>query len=851
MSFVKSFVMLFSFYPVLLGTLDRIQKMLDKNDFEKAEKLIIKEYEKDPNNPGVPYLHAKLLFTQNYYGYNADSAQAVISKARVLWDSASPEMQKELTEVGITTEAIDSVTTGVRSHLFKRTLQNLSVESINDHLGKYPDSPNRDALIFKRDSIDFEASAKYNTKEAYVQFIESHPFSSFMMRADSILDFMRYSDLERDGVLNDYYAFRTKYPISRHMGKVEEYILKISTASHDPLDLETFIKNAKTEEWKGRAKNLLFFMNPDSDLLLSDSLKNAKMIQKENLIPTVDQNGIGFLNESGTIRIENRFSSIQEGVKCEVISDSWIFVQDDSGGKIILKDGFTLFDQVQDYKDVSNSVGMLKKSGAWYLFHKSGFQMIESPIESAEVFDNHWIKVKKDSKWGLYTLSGLPIADIKYEDIYPLGDFWVFEKNGQIAVYTEEKILKECKERKLSFSFEFDDVELVRDDLLIGFKGDQECLLDKELKILIPWGNYEIFPDPSGWFLKSDRGYFLYDSSDEGGTKRNYSYLESNEGWLALQTEDDWILIPRSDSLSPTRSYDSIRLINPYAALLFQDNNKNLLFSGGKLIKLGTHSIKSFPENPEYLSIRNKQALGLYDKRGSLVFDGNYDEINFLTDTLLKVEKRGKLGLISTSGELILNPVFDILDEKEGLITTLNKRKIGCYDLFNKVLIRSDYDARITKIGSFYNVKKDNKFGLIDSNEVEVMSFSYDEIIQWNDTSYLVKKDDLYQIVNLDEEALTEPFSRYELLLENSEHKIFSYAQEGKLGMRSNEKGELLNPAFTDILNIGTEDRAIFLADQHLSWAKYHVVCYLNESGELLFSNAYREEEFEKIICDD
>ena len=401
MSFVKSFVILFSFYPVLLGTLDRIQKMLDKNDFEKAEKLIIKEYEKDPNNPGVPYLHAKLLFTQNYYGYNADSAQAVISKARVLWDSASPEMQKELTEVGITTEAIDSVTTGVRSHLFKRTLQNLSVESINDHLGKYPDSPNRDALIFKRDSIDFEASAKYNTKEAYIQFIESHPSSSFIMRADSILDFMRYSDLERDGVLNDYYAFRTKYPISRHMGKIEEYILKISTASHDPLDLETFIKNAKTEEWKGRAKNLLFFMNPDSDLLLSDSLKNAKIIQKENLIPTVDQNGIGFLNESGTIRIENRFSSIQEGVKCEVISDSWIFVQDDSGGKIILKDGFTLFDQVQDYKDVSNSVGMLKKSGAWYLFHKSGFQMIESPIESAEVVDNHWIKVKKDDKWGL------------------------------------------------------------------------------------------------------------------------------------------------------------------------------------------------------------------------------------------------------------------------------------------------------------------------------------------------------------------------------------------------------------------------------------------------------------------
>ncbi|MBC6427523.1 MAG: WG repeat-containing protein [Ekhidna sp.] len=851
MLFVKSFCILFLSCLIPSGTLHRIQKALDKNDFEKAEALIIKGYQKEPDNPGVSYLHAKLLFMQSYNGYDPDSAQIVISKAKMLWEITSLEVQEALAEEDITIEAIDSLTASVRNYLFKRTLQDLSVERINDHLERYPNSPNKDVLIFKRDSIDFEATMAYNTKEAYIEFIASHPFSGFAVKADSILDFIRYSDLAENGVLNDYYVFRSEYPLSRHISKVEAYILKVSTVSHDPLDFETFIKNAKTEKWKKRAGDLLFFIDPDSDLLLSDSLKEAKRIQKEKLIPTVDQNGIGFLNESGTVRIENRFSRIQEEVKCKVISDSWIFAKDNSGGKIILKDGSTLFDQIQDYRDLSKSVGMLRKNGYWYLFHKSGFQIIESSIESAEVFDNHWIKVRKGNKWGLYTLLGFPIAEVKYEDIYSLGDFWVFERNSQIAVYTEEKILKERRERRLSLAFEFDDIELIRHDLLIGFRGDKECLLNNELKFLIPWGDYEIFPDPSGWFLKSDRGYFLYDNTDERVIKRDYPYLESNEGWLALQTEKDWILISRRDASSPTETYDSIKLINPYAALLFQDNNKNLLFSGGKLMELKTHSIKSFPENPEYLSISNGQALGLYNKEGVLVFEGDYDEINFLTDTLLRVEKRGKLGLISTSGEFILDPIFDGLDEKDGLVTTLNQRKIGCYDLFNRVLIRSDYNARITRVGPFYSVKKGNRFGLVDSKEDEVISSSYDEITQWNDTSYVVKKEELYQIINTNEEALTEPFSSYELLFENSEHKIFRYVQEGKFGMRSNNKGEFLHPEFTDILNIGTRDKAIFLADQHLNQAKYHVVSYLNESGELLFSNAYREEEFEKIICDD
>ena len=259
---------------------------------------------------------------------------------------------------------------------------------------------------------------------------------------------------------------------------------------------------------------------------------------------------------------------------------------------------------------------------------------------------------------GLITYLGIQIAELKYEDIYKEGVFWVFKRDGLLAVYTEELILEEIEDRGLSLEFKFDDIEPVNQNMLIGFRDDRECLLDSTLNFLVPWGEYEIHPEESGWYLKSDAGYQLYNSLDSLVINKVFPYIESNKGWLALKMETDWLLLPKIQSIQPSREYDSIKLINDYAALLIKEDVKELLFRSGDRINIETELVRTFPNRPEIVSLTDKDQTRLFNPNGKLILEGTFDKISFVNDSLFKVEIKKKQGLKHINGDWILNPVF-------------------------------------------------------------------------------------------------------------------------------------------------------------------------------------------------
>lgn len=841
--------------PLLVfGTLDRIQKALEKSEFDKAEELILKGYEKEPGNPGISYYHASLLFTSTYEKFNPDSARIVISTGRFQLTNASEDFMEDVLDAGLTEEHFIKLSTEIRDYLFQETLKNLSTQSIKAFQNKYPQSIYEDILVFKHDSIVYDRVLHENTEAAYTTFISEYPTSVFKPEADSLLDGLRFQRLKKTGNLKDYYSFLKSYPLTRWTSEIETYILKVSTASHFADRYATFIRDSKTIDLQRKAADILYYIDPEAAFRVhprSDSVQLAHEFNQVEVFPMMDRNRFGFYNATGVEQIAPAFNEITDAIKCATTNDDLLFVKIDETGNLITKNNRIVISDVMDYKPLSNGLALVMHQNQWYLYHRSGFRVLEQPVTNAQVLGNKWIKVQSGKKWGLYTFLGVPIAETKYDDIFVSGTFWIFEKDDLFAAYTEELILKEVEDRGLSLEFKFDDIELVDSTMLIGFRGERECLMDNQLNFLIPWGEYEIYPDPSGWYLKSDDGYLLYNNTDERIIDKYFPYLESNPGWLALKTENDWMLIPRFDGLSPSQGYDSIKLVNPYASLLMSEDGKKLLFSSGKELEIEEHNIKAFINHPEYLSIRNEGALGIYDQQGELVFDGMYEEATFINDTLFKVTSDKNQGLVHTNGTFVLNPIFESMDEKNGLILTLLKGRIGCYDLFTNTLIPPQYESRITKIDETYLVKKEGKYGLINGNEDEVLSFAYETIQQWNDTSYLVSTEGIYHIVDSNEEMLFEEIDQLKLLYEQSDQRLYKYVKEGKFGLISNTLGVILKPEFTDIINIGNADHPLFFADQHLNKAGFHVVSYINEGGKLIYSKAYRREEFDRILCDD
>lgn len=845
---------LFVFQLLVFGTIDKIQKALEKKEFDKAEELIQRGYEKEPNNPGVNYYHALLLFDSTYDGFDADSARIIINKAITKYEEAPEELVSEINEEGITIENIQQLSDRIKNYLFQTTLKDVTLSSIESFRLKYPSSIFDAVLVFKRDSIIFDTIRSVNTKEGYIGFINQYPTSIFKVVADSLLDVLRYEDLEANGTLKDYYVFLKHYPLTNYSRKIESYILRNSTASHDTTSYTQFIQFAKNENLKKRAGDILYYLAPKEALKIhpkSDSIYQVHQLTSLELFPVMDQNSFGFYTTNYFLQIPYQYNEIQYNTKCQTSIDDWLLVFEGDSGRIINKNNELIINNVDDYQSLNDGLAIISTNGKRWLYHKSGYKVIDNSIVDAEAIDHQWIKIKQNDKWGLYTFLGLPIAQSIYDDIYQLGDFWVFEKNGLLGVYTEALILKEIEERGLSLEFKFEDVELVNQSMLIGFRGNRECLMDNEMNFLIPWGEYEIYPDPSGWYLKTNEGYKLYNNADDRIMNRNYTYLESNEGWLILKTEEDWMLLPKKSGRTPTRGYDSLKIINPYTVLSMKEDQNQLLFGNGNTLTLKDHEIRSFTNHPEYVLISNNGSTGLYNEEGELIIDGTFSSLTFLNDSLVKVTIDKKQGLLTTKGKYLLNPLFDSMDEKEGLVLTLLGGKIGCLDLKNNTLISPNYESRITSMGDNYLARKDGNYGIINGNEDVIISFQYQKITQWNDSLYLVEQDGQLFVIDEQEEIIIEPMEELNPVFEYEDHTIYRFVKNGKFGLISNRWGTILMPEFTDILNIGSREKPLFFADQNLTTAGYHVITYLNEEGKVIFSKAYRKEEFDRILCDD
>ena len=109
----------------------------------------------------------------------------------------------------------------------------------------------------------------------------------------------------------------------------------------------------------------------------------------------------------------------------------------------------------------------------------------------------------------------------------------------------------------------------------------------------------------------------------------------------------------------------------------------------------------------------------------------------------------------------------------------------------------------------------------------------------------------LFEITNYDGMQVYPSFEDPTPILSTGDQQVFRIVREGKYGLLSTTRGELLAPEYTDIYNVGSAEVPLFFADQHLDKAGFHVVSYIDDSGKLVLSKAYTREEFDRILCDD
>jgi len=90
----------------------------------------------------------------------------------------------------------------------------------------------------------------------------------------------------------------------------------------------------------------------------------------------------------------------------------------------------------------------------------------------------------------------------------------------------------------------------------------------------------------------------------------------------------------------------------------------------------------------------------------------------------------------------------------------------------------------------------------------------------------------------------------FEFIINGPVEKRMIYLGEDGYGLISSQEGIIIDPVFSEIVNIGTAEEPFYLASKYMEQAGLHILVYYNHNGERVRRQALTEEEFDKIICE-
>ncbi|MEI7501657.1 MAG: OmpA family protein [Paludibacter sp.] len=206
-------------------------KLIDKDNFPKAEKRIIKELSKKPNDIELNFAMALLLKERKCSIYNPDSSYIYLLKSKYLFETMSDDKElKKLEKVPINQtvflEYIDSIC-GVALE------DALAVNSINSYqkfLGFFKTAPNYqiEKAVEKRDILAYKLAADNNTVESFQNFITTYPKATqinIALRKRNGLAFKKEKAIDN---IDSYLDFIKHYPSAEEIPEAKERLHELA-----------------------------------------------------------------------------------------------------------------------------------------------------------------------------------------------------------------------------------------------------------------------------------------------------------------------------------------------------------------------------------------------------------------------------------------------------------------------------------------------------------------------------------------------------------------------------------------------------------------------------------------------
>jgi len=254
-----------------------------------------------------------------------------------------------------------------------------------------------------------------------------------------------------------------------------------------------------------------------------------------------------------------------------------------------------------------------------------------------------------------------------------------------------------------------------------------------------------------------------------------------------------------------------------------------------------------------YFWVPEKKNKVVYEaSQGRKLFSSDFDDIEVVGRDLFVFTRKNKKGIFRRDGKVLQPAEYDaIIPSSNRYFSLLKEKKFGLYDTKSQKLIKPRYERNVLPYSNDYFIAYKGGYGIITAAEDPVTGFEFEEIRYWNDSAAWVKKNFVWSILSIKDKTIRlSKIRSFQNIKDSDGEKIVRVQQDNYFGVVSNRKGVLVAPTFTEILNIGSEDKPFYFTEKRVEEAGIYVVIYYNSAGQFVRKQVYEEEEYEKIYCE-
>ncbi len=860
---------------VSVATADRSKKALkslQEGAYYEALEDLEKSVEKDSINTSSYYVYALLYSTQEFPEYAVDTAHHFILRSLKDYERSDEKQLRELVKLERGLEDLQSLKTKIDSLAFEEALSAHTIRQYEHFLRRYPNASQVERATNNRNALVYAQVMQENTWQAYEEFFKNYPAALEVPDAQSRYEQLLFEEKTNGNTLSAFRKFLVDFPETPYRPRAELRILEIMAADNSINGLTDFIDAFPESVWNRQATNRLYQNTKgSSDVNLDqyfrpyeDSLAKSSQLDSIPLLTIYENQAYGFINYAGKEVYPPTYQAVYEDYLCGEIRSDYLLVTEDGLPKIINRTGTTIYEGAYEaVEDLGAGYLLISSSTEQVLVHKSGQKVLSGNYDEITFPNEQFFVIYDNDKAGLATVFGEILISPAYDDIYTEGPFWIIEQDRRFAVAAVDQLAQMADRKPFTPDFKYDDVELLREQYLFVAMDDFEAILDTRFQEIVPWRNHQISPMPSGWLLKQPFGYRIQQDADKEENLQLYADVRYNSAWIAIKQDEKWSVFPKTLGGDPSTDLDTVNLVGESAVFLGGGRGNSLIFSNGKSINLESDQVVTIiksndpnqTETKEYFLVKNRIACVVYNDAGKRLFLERIDNVSYLAPGFFEIAWRGKKGIIKENGLVVQKAEHDaigLVGDKIALI--LDGGKFGYYHLDSRKTISPRYTQRLQPYNSEMLVATiGNKKGIIQSTTGEsITGFDYDEVQYWTDSTAMVRLDDGYQLINIEDgSAVIDDIRRIKPIKETAEETVLSILGRDGFGIMSNKRGEILPSLYNDIVNLGTVDDPVYFAEQHLPRAEFYVVTYSDRYGKVIRSQAFRSAEYDKIYCEE